>query len=132
MSNININQYSFLKPREWDTLENNLMFFWIDCWDWWDVLLNSLFEVIEEHLRLYPELNFQFIQIKEKYGSLMLYYDWDDDYINNLCTNVEMLSQHICETCWDVWEIRHNLPWYKCLCDKHYLETKQNKDVWLN
>ena len=41
----------------------------------------------------------QFTQIKEKYGTLRIYYMGGDDYITGLVAMAEMMSGRICEKC---------------------------------
>lgn len=41
----------------------------------------------------------QFTQVKEKYGTLRVYYMGGDDYITGLVSMAEMMSGRTCETC---------------------------------
>lgn len=116
MSKIDMSKYSFLVPEEGDTIENNLMFFWIECWDWWDVILTILFEQINDILKEDDEILFKIIQVKEKRWWLCINYYWGSDRIYNLITSVEQLSYHICETCWRIWENKEVNWWYRTIC----------------
>jgi hypothetical protein len=129
MWNIDLTKYKFLFPKEWDTIQNNLMFFWVSCGDWWNTILYALFEEIQEIIQEDDSLyNFQFIQIKEKYGSLRLYYEWANSRIDNLCIAVEQLSCHVCEQCSEPGKIRDDLGRYQTLCEDCYLVIKKERD----
>ena len=66
----------------------------------------------------------KFVQIKEKFGGLRMYYDTeseDDDFrkkINDCIYNAESESYTICEICGETGKVRKG-NWIKTLCDEH-------------
>lgn len=127
MSKIDIAKYPFLIPDEDDTLEDNLMFFWIECWDWRDTILSALFDEIKEILAEDDHILFKVVQVKEKRWWLNINYYGGSDRIYNLIQSVEQLSYHICDRCSLPGRLRDDLSRNETLCDKCYAITTQ---VW--
>lgn len=126
MSKIDITKYPFLIPAEWDTVQDTLMFFWIECWDWWDTLLTALFDELLEIVER-DKVKLYFIQVKEKYWWLRLYYEWWNQNIDNLISSVEQLSYHICEHCWSNGKLRDDIGRRATLCDSCNTLHSNNK-----
>jgi hypothetical protein len=62
-------------------------------------------------------------QIKEKYGTLRIYYtpgeeEWDDT-IDNMISEAERKSASTCEICGQPGSLLYKHGWYKTLCKKH-------------
>ena len=129
---------------------NDLMVFGIQCDNGWYNLLDELFYNIQNHLNKHPELKetFKIEEVKEKYGTLRVYYYGGDDYIDKLVTKAEKKSGNICEVCGakgklcttasDIAFINNsfykvpseNNGWYKTLCKAdaeklHYMYDKE-------
>jgi hypothetical protein len=64
----------------------------------WYPLIDSLLEKIEEH-RNTKDIEFQPIQIKEKFGRLRFYYVGGDQHIDDLVSKAEADSEKICSEC---------------------------------
>ena len=60
-----------------------------------------------------PQL--QFVQVKEKYGTLRLYTNYVDDYIDGVVNMAESMSAYTCETC-GVPGKTTGTSWYYTLC----------------
>jgi hypothetical protein len=60
-----------------------------------------------------PQL--QFVQVKEKYGTLRLYTNYVDDYIDGVVNMAESMSAHTCEICGVPGKIT-GISWYHTLC----------------
>ena len=63
-----------------------------------------------------------FTDVKEKYGSLRIYYFGGDDFVNGAISMAEKLSSTICETCGAPGELRGN-SWFYTSCQKHSREN---------
>ncbi len=112
----------------------DLMVFGLEVNDGWYDLLDETFGKIQDHLNKHPDLEFKLEQVKEKYGTLRIYYYGGDDYIDNIITQAEKDSEHICEVCGargklcsngidiihkeDGFYIKPDGGWYKVLCKK--------------
>jgi len=118
-------QYSFINPDP--TLKSNLMAFGFECDDGWIPLLRELFDNIEQILADEPGLVFQVLQVKEKFGTLRVYYYGGNEEIEKLTDNACDKSEITCETCGEAGELRDKNYWYRTLCDLHYEMWLDNK-----
>ena len=59
---------------------------------------------------------FEFAQIKEKFGTLRLYYDGGDEYIAGVISMAESMSESVCEDCGKPGS-RRDGGWIRTLCD---------------
>jgi len=67
----------------------------------------------EENLLIYPE----FTQVKEKHGTLRLYYIGGDEHIGDILQEAETLSETTCESCGSEQGIHRTKGWWRTLCD---------------
>lgn len=78
----------------------------------WAPLIHKIFDKKEE-----LNLNVRIIQVKEKWGGLRVYADYDDSF-EPFIQEVMNESFDICEECGVAGSLRGN-GWYKTLCDEH-------------
>jgi len=72
-----------------------------------------------EKLKTEPEyFPVKFDQIKEKYGTLRVYFSGGDDYVEGLVSMAEAISGKICEVCGNRGEPNKG-GWITTLCDSH-------------
>ena len=113
----------------------------IEVGDGWYYILDSLFTCIEHEQRLIEDTrawsikNFQFEdlpqfpiiefnQIKEKFGTLRIYYSCEgNDRIYGMVSMAENISGYTCEDCGNVGSKR-NSSWYKTLCNQCFVEQE--------
>jgi hypothetical protein len=96
----------------------------------WDTLIYKLCCAIESRLDWdnHNDPNGGYITItdvKEKFGGLRFYYDDysnSSEYISGLVTLAENMSEVTCERCGRPGIFRGELPWFKTLCDEHFVE----------
>lgn len=74
------------------------MSFGIETGDGWFNLISTACYEIASHMER-KNLEFAWDQIKEKFGTLRLYYTGGDDYISGVIAMTESLSASTCETC---------------------------------
>lgn len=67
----------------------------------------------ESKILFYPE----FTQIKEKFGTLRLYFDGGDEYIHSVFSEAETLSETTCESCGSEQGVQRTKGWMRTLCD---------------
>lgn len=60
-------------------------------------------------------------QIKEKFGTLRVYYNGGDDAIHGISAMAEAMSSIICEECGNSGTIR-NGTWVRTLCNQHHVK----------
>lgn len=92
-------------------------------------------KLVDDILALEPE-NFRIHQVKEKFGGLRFYYGCSANHertihlfekINDLVSEAEEASYHICEVCGHDGRLRDERSWILTLCDKH---NKQEPKDW--
>ena len=92
----------------------------------WDMLIYKLCCRIESHLAWNnPEGYIKVTDVKEKFGGLRFYYDdysKSVDYISGMVDFAEKMSEVTCEKCGRPGIFRGELPWFKTLCDNHFME----------
>lgn len=112
-----IKKYPFLFKDAIKCLGEELMVFGCGCGDGWYKILDELLGKLAQCDSLY------LTQIKEKFGSLTVYFDLEKpnkDVANEAHTYIEdatTKSSHVCEVCGEPGKIRKNV-WLKTLCDK--------------
>jgi hypothetical protein len=110
----------------------------IGCDNGWVLLLDDLCDNIQQYLKWshhVPQVVFG--QVKEKFGTLRIYYHGGDDFVRGLIDSAEHLSLHICQKCGkfdsNVTKTSINDGWIQTLCencvpDKKKLGWKNNLD----
>jgi ribosomal protein L37AE/L43A len=117
--NDDFEKYTIINPDP--TLKNNLMAFGLECDKGWYPLIYELLDKIQAIVDSNPEYkDLQVVQIKEKFGSLRMYLNYDPKEISDLIDEYERKSYVICEICGSNGVKRVNYGWYKTLCDKCY------------
>lgn len=116
-----------------------------ECDDGWFHLLNNMFKCIDNHIQSIISYNkrasdenkkhvpyVKIVQIKEKFGTLRVYFDTDDttDYLHGIIRTTEQQSTTTCEVCGNLGQLRSG-GWIRTLCDTHnqqrnnYIEEQQ-------
>lgn len=100
---------------------------------WYDILSSLCFLIaqrennnewsnknrIKENREPIPYESVKFIQIKQKFGGLRVYFDGGNDYIRGLVHMAEGLSYKICEKCGEKGTLRKNNGYgFQVLCEK--------------
>lgn len=103
-----------LKP-----LTESLMRFGCDHDDGWFNIIRSMCEAIENHLkRQDPRPEYEFVQIKEKFGTLRVYGNGHDEYIAGVIRMAENMSAVTCEVTGRPGRLRKKGFWYRTLCEE--------------
>lgn len=96
--------------------------FGIECGDGWYQLLDATLSVIcgyQKRAVLKGEFDqIQITQIKEKFGTLRLYYDGGDVIVQELVTLAEKLSGMTCEECGNLGKM-YDKGWMVTRCKHH-------------
>lgn len=97
--------------------------FQFECEDGWFDLLWTLCEGIEAEL---PNLDcsepFRVVQVKEKFGTLRFYTNWESPAIGDLIEQAEKTSAVTCEICGNLGELSGEF-WVTTLCEEHKKES---------
>jgi hypothetical protein len=117
----------FPKGRDVDMREN-LMCFGFSHGDGWYNILDELFTDIT--ILLGDTYKIDMVQVKEKFGTLRLYYDVNvgtnslSDDIHGLVMEAVKKSSEVCEVCGKPGQCKNVSGWISTLCDEH----RENKE----
>lgn len=89
----------------------------VDCDNGWYSIIDELCSKIVSYCRD-ANLPIHFVQIKEKFGDLRIYYDMCDEYIDSLIHDAVVKSRVSCEKCGKPGVLRKG-GWVQTLCDEH-------------
>ena len=88
------------------------------CEDGWYSPLLAMCQTIESYIKRKGDVGFKIVQIKEKFGTLRVYFDDGDDYCKGVVDMTESLCEQTCEFCGSQGELRAG-RWWKTTCDQH-------------
>lgn len=124
------NRFKFFYPQR--PVTESLMGFGFECGDGWFDLIWDLSEKIEKQLKkrekeetisrqakdkLLDKIDFQVVQVKEKFGTLRFYTQGGSKEIDDLINEAEEKSATTCEQCGKPGKSR-NHGWIRVLCDE--------------
>jgi len=117
-------KYKFIEPDP--TLQNNLMWFGFDIGNGWIPIMRELCEKIQVIIDNNPEYDdFRFTQVKEKWGGLRVYCNYDPPEIDALIDDAVAKAYATCEVCGKEGSLREDLSWIVTVCDEHYEDSKR-------
>jgi hypothetical protein len=95
----------------------SLMSFGCEHSDGWFNIIHSMCEAIDSHLKhLESPFDYEFVQIKEKFGTLRVYDNGNDDYIEGVIRMAENMSAVTCEVTGQPGTLCVKGHWYRTLC----------------
>jgi hypothetical protein len=97
----------------------SLMCYGCDHGDGWFNIIHSMCHAIENHLkRMDSRPDYEFFQIKEKFGALRVYDNGHDEYIKGVIRMAENMSSVTCEVTGKPGRLCTSGHWYRTLCDE--------------
>ena len=121
--------FEYLKEIPSDSKIIMPMAFGIECNDGWFLILNNLLQNIYNYCKWdnkpFPDI----IQIKEKFGRLVVYINNEDEYISGMINNTENLSAHVCEFCGTMEEVGQTEGWIYTTCRSCYEKDERMKNL---
>lgn len=99
-----------------------------DCPEGWKKLFLDMCEEIRIHLEKNSVENFQFIQVKEKYGALRVYCTYCPQELHNIIDKYEDLSEYVCVNCGAV-ATKQSTGWICPYCDECASKLSHEKFV---
>ena len=121
-------EFEFMRrgPLSEAGIDNLYNAFGIETGDGWYQLLYDMCKEIAIVLETAEKpVTIEMVQIKEKYGTLRVYYDLEGENnvarkISDIAQKYEDLSEKVCEECGCEGTLRTDLPWIQTLCDTCY------------
>ncbi len=120
-------RFEFFRPGRPIT-ENLMGGFGFECCDGWFDLLWGLCEGIEKELKKIPpseetksylrDTRFKVQQVKEKFGGLRFFTNWETEEISDLINKAEVKSEVTCEQCGEPGKLIRD-GWVHCFCEEH-------------
>lgn len=100
----------------------------IETEDGWFSIIYAASMAINSHLKKLKDagrpLDFEFMQIKEKFATLRIYDNGGDEFIDGVISTAENLSAITCEVCGAFGKVycTERRSWIKTLCENHAKE----------
>jgi len=99
------------------TPQESCLAFGLECDDGWYSIIETCCSLIKHHYKNKKEIDFQFLQVKEKFGTLRLYCQGGDDFVSGVVDMAEALSSCVCEVTGNPGKLHVRNMWYKTLCE---------------
>lgn len=112
-----VNKYPDFFKGIGKTPQESCLAFGIQCDDGWFDIINSCCELIKNHYKNKKEIDFEFVQVKEKFGTLRMYFEGGDEFTAGAIRMAEYLSSRVCEVTGHPGKLHKNNMWYKTLSE---------------
>ena len=123
LDNILCERYPDIMVNRYQTMNVTCMCWGFECGDGWFTILDQLMGKIQHHINWknkkdieVPQVTFD--QVKEKFGSLSIYYSGGDDVIDGMVQMAQSMSSVTCEQCGNPGSMRGR-GWLYTSCDNH-------------
>lgn len=90
--------------------------FGIDFGAGWFDILHEACVAVKKELETHPELDFKFLQLKEKFGTARLYASGGNTAIWDILSEAELKSASVCESCGTTEDVTTEGGWLLTLC----------------
>jgi hypothetical protein len=97
--------------------QESCLAFGFECDDGWYFIIETCCSLIKHHYKNKKEIDFEFLQVKEKFGTLRLYHQGGDDFVSGVVDMAEALSSSVCEVTGNPGKLHVRNTWYKTLCE---------------
>jgi len=87
----------------------------------WKPLIENLYVAMPRRTKV--------LQVKEKFAGLRFYISSAPEWYHDLIAYYEDQSYKICEQCGESGKVRDDLGWILTLCDKHYREIIDQRNM---
>jgi hypothetical protein len=122
-------KYPKMMVNRHKSMQETTMCWGFECDDGWYNILNQLMSQIQHHIDWQQDRKERFNQgdgciqvtldqVKEKFGTLRIYYSGGDDYIRGLVSMAQAMSGSTCEVCGNAGKFRGK-SWFYTSCDEH-------------
>lgn len=91
-----------------------------ECGDGWISILENLFAKLDEEVKKASLTSFLVVQVKEKFGDLVVYVEEGNDAVDALIAAASKKAAVTCEECGKPGRKRDVNEWYRTQCSKCY------------
>lgn len=116
-----INEFPDLFRGTKKSPQESCMAWGCDVEDGWFTIVYATSKSINAHLKRLKDagkpLDFEYAQIKEKFGTIRIYDNGGDEFIDGVIAMAEWLSSMTCEVCGKPAKLCNNGNWLKTLCE---------------
>ena len=102
--------------------QESCLAFGLECDDGWYDLIDTCCSLIKHHYKNKKDIDFEFLQVKEKFGTLRLYFQGGDSFIAGVVDMTEAMSANICEITGNPGKLHVRNMWYKTLCESEAIK----------
>jgi hypothetical protein len=111
------NSFSGLFRGKDKAIHESLISFGCEHDDGWFNIIYGMCETINQHLNN-KDISYEFVQIKEKFGTLRVYDNGQDDFIHGVISMAENMSSRTCEVTGKPGKLCKKGHWYRTLCEE--------------
>lgn len=97
--------------------------FGFECRAGWLGLIETLCQMVAQAKGTERAEEMRFVQIKEKFGALRVYYVGGNTVISAYVSFAEAMSQKMCEVCGSPAQMVSTGGWMRARCEMHEVET---------
>lgn len=116
--------FNLRRKQQMSKLKTPYELFGVECGKGWESLYQPILDKVEEINKKDPDNPIEILQIKEKFGQLMIYLSRYTPELTEMCMDASEKSNHICEECGKPAEPRTCDYWIYQLCDECYEKFK--------
>lgn len=124
-----------MKKKTNDKLQTPYELFGVECGDGWKGLLKPIFDYIEKYNSEHTKNPIVIEQVKEKFGQLRFYVNFETEELSKLIEDAECDSWETCELCGSKEHIGHTTEWVMTICHdciKKNAVGRKNDRMWIN
>ena len=100
------------------SIQESCMPWGFECGDGWFFIIDKLCSQLQWDIDHNKQPQLEFIQVKEKFGSLRLYNSGATEQQEGMISLVEYLSNFICEDCGSTDNVKQSKGWIYTRCEK--------------
>jgi hypothetical protein len=118
LQNILFEKYPKLFIQKDLDMQQTCMCWGIETGDGWFSLIDTLCETIQNYIDNNHKAQVEFVQVKEKFGTLRIYDTGAEDLIRGMLWFAGNMSATICDVCGKPGKLNDS-GWLACRCEEH-------------
>ena len=119
--------FNLRRKKQMNKLKTPYELFGIECGKGWGSLYQPILDKVEEINKEDPDNPIEVLQVKEKFGQLIICLNRYTPELTEMCMDASEKSNYICEECGERSEPRMDKGWIYQMCDKCYEKFKNEQ-----